>query len=342
MEMTAIPDTVSIALSGGIDSHYLLHIITTLAPNLKENHLEGICIDFEDSLHTESEMAKIIADKYDVSLKVVKIDDPLADLPKLIEIVGEPRINLYQYYLYQNSKPYLITGDGADETYLGYTFRYKKYLDSIRLCNTWQDRVSLYLMCHANDWVTDQDELFPKFNWDLILNYFKQFFYFDYGDNALYPVTMADLSGKLRYDFCPMNTKLSKYVDIEVICPFLQEVEIRSAITTPISDRYNYETNMGKLPLRRMINRMDTYKKGFGFDVVRYWIRKGFEKVTEKINKDSLCFNYISRDWYNKHLSDTTIPYINKYLQILALEHYLEMVEERGGIVESCEEITLQ
>ena len=333
MEMTEIPSKVSIALSGGIDSHYVLHVISALAPHLKEHRIGGICVDFEDSLHTDSELAKVIAEKYNVPLKVIKVDDPLADLQKLIEIVGEPRINLYQYYLYKESSPYLITGDGADELYLGYTFRYKKYLDNMNQCKTWQDRVKLYLQCHQNDWVTDQELLLPGFNWDKILEYFRQFFYSEsHNVHPLYPVMMADLSGKLRYDFVPCNTKLSKSVGVEVIAPFLQEVEIRNALAIPITERYNYFTNIGKLPLRRMIDRMDTFKKGFSFDLVRYWIRKGFDIVNSKIHKDSRCFEYISRDWYNQHLSDTDVRYINKYLQIYALELYLEIVEKEPQI----------
>ena len=339
-----MPHKINITLSSGIDSHYLLHALS-LMPSFRPSNFEAICVDFIDSKdEPESVKAKEIAEKYGVDLVTVKIDDPLEDLQKLIEVVKEPRWNLYQYYLYDevnHRTGCVITGDGADELYCGYNFRYKNYLDKVQFCKTWEQRAAVYLECHRNDWVTDQEELFTgKFDWGLILNYLKQFFADPFFDDAadklgdvtmrLAPVLLADINGKLRYDYIPSNSRLASHCNIQLITPFLVKHEFDKSLKEyRINQKYNYEEDIGKIPLRYLINRMvDREKRGFGFDLVKYWTRIGFDRVANKLNKDSLCFEYINRDWYNQHLSDVSVPYITKYLQIYSLELYLELVEK--------------
>ena len=340
-----LPHRINVSLSSGIDTHYLLYA-HSLSPNYDPSHYETICVDFVDTRdldEPESVKAKEIADKYNVDFVKVVVDDPLEDLSKLIEIVGEPRWNLYPYYLWQevkNRTGYCVMGDGADELYCGYTFRYKKYLESVNKCTTWEQRAALYLQGHQNDWVMDQEKLFKEpFNWGLILNYLKQFFAEPFFENVadklnvptmkLGPVLLADINGKLRYDYLPCNTKLSENLGVKLITPFLVREEFETALRDyKISEKYDEKTNLGKIPLRRMLNRVDDHKRGFGFDLRKYWQRKGFDKVNSKINKDSRVFEYISRDWYNQHLSNIDVPIINKYLQIYSLELYLQLVEE--------------
>lgn len=353
-----LPHRINMTLSSGIDSHYILHTFS-LMPNFRASNYEALCVDFIDTRdgdEPESVKAKQIAEKYGVDFVKVTIDDPLEDLAELISIVKEPRWNLYQYYLYLLAKErtgVLITGDGADELYLGYTFRYQKYLDSVFKCKTWEDKAKLYLQCHANDWVKDQEQLFyqnrhttPPFNWNLIINHLKQYFYDGFftesadkiGDKNLMlgPVILADINGKLRYDYIPSNTKLAKKAGIELLTPFLTPHEFENSLKNySITEKYNYEKNIGKIPLRHLLNRMtDNHKRGFGFDLVKYWQRKGFDRIAKKINKDSLCFEYINIDWWNKHLSDISVPYINKFLQIYSLELYLELIDKEQIVEE--------
>ena len=328
-KITQVPGNgkCSIALSGGIDSHFLLNVLTEKS-NLD---FQGICCDFVDSRgEPESMQAHIIAENYDIKFKSVLIDDPLKDLKKLIEIVGEPRYNLYPYYLYKASRKLMWTGDGADEACCGYTFRYKKYLDSISKCRDWKDRVKLYLSGHENDWIPDQEDLFVekyKFSWDFILEYFKQFFYSDIG---LGNVLLADINGKLRHDYIPVGAKLSKAANVDLITPYLDKQVFTDLIRAPIETKYDYKTNTGKILLRKQLDRMnDNHKRGFGFDLVAYYLRKGYDIVHNKLNTNSsLIWEYISKDWYYKHLSDTDIRYVNKFMQLYALELWLELIND--------------
>ena len=222
------------------------------------------------------------------------------------------------------------TGDGADEACCGYTFRYKKYLDSISKCRDWKDRVKLYLSGHENDWIPDQEDLFVekyKFSWDFILEYFKQFFYSDIG---LGNVLLADINGKLRHDYIPVGAKLSKAANVDLITPYLDKQVFTDLIRAPIETKYDYKTNTGKILLRKQLDRMnDNHKRGFGFDLVAYYLRKGYDIVHNKLNTNSsLIWEYISKDWYYKHLSDTDIRYVNKFMQLYALELWLELIND--------------
>ena len=73
----------------------------------------------------------------------------------------------------------LFTGDGGDEVFAGYAFRYKKFLQACdRNTNTFE-RVKLYLSCHERDWVPDQHEMFAeelKFNWSSIYSLLTPYF----------------------------------------------------------------------------------------------------------------------------------------------------------------------
>ena len=329
----------SIGLSSGIDSHYLLHIIKS-NPIFTNTDLQGICIDFKDSRGPkESDVAQQLADAYRIKLKKIVIDNPLKDLETLISVVKEPRYNLYQYYLYKESRDLLVTGDGADEFYLGYTFRYKKYLDHVYETNNWLDKVKLYLTCHENDWVKDQTKIFnKKFKWDLIYNYLRQYFVDlpEYGpaseDEELYrlgPVIAADMHNKLRFDFKPCNAKLAEYCNIDLVTPFIYPTTYIPLLTEMSNaEKYDYEENIGKIPLRKVVGRMDTIKRGFGFDLVGFWLRKGYDMFLKNINKDSFCWEYINKEWFIEHCDSKNIRYVNKFLQIYALEMYLKQLPE--------------
>ena len=53
-----------------------------------------------------------------------------------------------------------FSGDGGDELFGGYTFRYKKFLELTNENSTTEEKIVSYLNCHERDWVPDQELIF--------------------------------------------------------------------------------------------------------------------------------------------------------------------------------------
>ena len=169
--------TISLALSTGVDSNLILSLIRDEYPKLD---IKCISVSFDET--SEATYAKKIAESKDTDFYNVTVDNPLKDLPFLISIIKEPRWNLYQYYFIEKSKKYsniLFTGDGGDELFGGYTFRYTKFLKLFNEGDDWKQRVSHYLECHERDWVPDQEKIFGeniRFDWSSIYSNIKSLF----------------------------------------------------------------------------------------------------------------------------------------------------------------------
>jgi len=137
----AKPSGVSIGLSGGVDSTLVLTIMRQLYPDLP---VTAVAMTFNDELD-ESDEARRIAELFGCDFRVVSVENPLKDLRDLVTLVGEPRWNLYFYYVAQEARRHnsvMFTGDGGDELFGGYTFRYKKFLASLGKINGWMDKAA--------------------------------------------------------------------------------------------------------------------------------------------------------------------------------------------------------
>ena len=231
----------------------ILFLLRDEFPNIELN-----CITVTFDEFTEAKVAKKIAENHSSNFHEIIVDNPLRDLPYLIGIIKEPRWNLYNYYFIEKSKEFsniLFTGDGGDEVFGGYSFRYKKFLDNYDYKSDWKDNVSLYLECHERDWVPDQNLLFDstlQFDWEKIYSIFRPYF-----DNNLAPldqVFMADYHGKLMYDFVPTHQKFLDHFNLIGMAPLLDPSIIDMSIRMPPSLKYNYIKNIGKIPLRKIIS----------------------------------------------------------------------------------------
>ena len=251
------PKTISLALSTGVDSNLMLSLIRDEYPKLD---IKCISVSFDDT--SESTYAKKIAESKDTDFYNVTVDNLFKDLPSLIGIIKEPRWNLYQYYFIEKSKKYsniLFTGDGGDELFGGYTFRYTKFLKLFNEGDDWKRRVSHYLECHERDWVPDQETIFGeniKFDWSSIYRILK--IYFNNDLNPLDQVFLADYSGKLIYDFVPTNDKFFNYFGVTGLSPILDDKIIDMSFRIPPSIKFSKESNMGKIPLREILSRLDS------------------------------------------------------------------------------------
>jgi asparagine synthase (glutamine-hydrolysing) len=328
------PERISLALSTGVDSNLMLSLIRDEYPKLE---IKCISVSFDEP--SEANYAKEIAESKDTNFLNMIIDNPLKDLPLLISIIKEPRWNLYQYYFIEKSKQFsnvLFTGDGGDELFGGYTFRYNKFLKLLNHDHDWKQRVRFYLDCHERDWVPDQEEIFGehiRFDWSSIYSLLRKYF-----DNQLDPleqVFLADYHGKLIYDFVPTNDKFFNHFGVTGLSPILDNKIIDISFKIPPSAKFNSKTNMGKIPLRKILSKLngsnisDT-KIGFGMDLKKLWSRNAKEIVTTTLSGASIFRDkVISQDFYERTLKKIEeiqdLRYISKMLQLLSLEIWYKM-----------------
>lgn len=320
---------ITIALSGGVDSTLALSALRKTIPN----EIEAISIKFADSVDETPQASKIAA-ALNVKHTVVYIENYLAELPKAISIIKLPFWDLHWYYVTKKANKiskYLVTGDGGDELFGGYTFRYKKFLDLINNNSTPLDRTKSYLKCHERDNVPDQDKLFDKrvnFSWDVIYNQLVT--YFDNKLSILDQVFLADYNGKLLYNFLPVNTALHNHFSLKVITPILSNEMISYTTHIPNSQKYDPTTDTGKLLLRKLLVRYKTEdlisktKLGFNVNTINLWKNFG-RKLCKKYLSDSRIVQdkWINQSWidaYIDRMDGLEIRYVNKFLGLLALE----------------------
>lgn len=322
-------DSISIALSGGVDSTLILAIIRKSFPDLKIN---AISVKFANSIDETIPAAKI-AENFDANHSIIEIDNYLKELPKAISIIKQPFWDTHWYYVTKKANSlskYLASGDGGDEVFGGYTFRYQKFLDLTNDTSTPNEKISAYLNCHERDNVPDQKEIFHNsvnFNWTTIHKILLPYFQNDL--SRLDQVLLADYNGKLLYNFSPVNTSLQKYFQIESISPLLSTKIISYLMPMHNNFKYDKKTNVGKPLLRNLLKKYNAQpfvgkqKLGFNANTIELWNSYG-KKICEKylIDGEIIKSNIINIDWINRHIDkeNLEIRYVNKFLGLLAVE----------------------
>jgi len=327
---------VAFSLSGGIDSTL---IFSLLRKNMPDIDVQAISVRFSNSQDETSQAAKI-ASQFDSNHHIVHVDNYLQELPAAISIVKLPFWDLHWYHVVKKAKDFssiLISGDGGDELFGGYTFRYSKFLSLVRDDFSVSSKIRAYLDCHERDWVPDQDRLFGtacKFSWDEIHDILRNYF-----DNSLDPITqvfLADFNGKLLYNWLPLNTAFHDFFGVKAVTPLISPDLINYSTHLPHLLKYDATKNEGKLVLRKLLlkylggksvpNMISSAKQGFSVDTIKLWNNYGHRICKYYLSNARIVKEerWIDEAWIKDHIDKvegySNPRYVNKFLGLLALE----------------------
>jgi len=318
-----------IALSGGVDSTLILASIRKIFPDLE---IEAISIKFANSVDETTTAAKI-AETFQANHHIIELENYLSELPNAISKVQLPFWDLHWYYVTKKSSTIsnmLASGDGGDEIFSGYTFRYKKFLSLTNSNSSPTEKVKAYLSCHERDRVDDQELIFQNksnFSWNSIYDHLLP--YFDNSLSGLEQVFLADYNGKLLYNFNPINSRIAEKFNTQILTPLLNEELISYGLKLPTKFKYDASRNIGKLPLRSLLDRyhasslISKEKLGFNVNTINLWNTYGHKICKEFFDNSRIVKDgWINGEWIKKHIDNASLPinYINKFLGLLAFE----------------------
>ena len=322
-------EKISIALSGGVDSTLVLSLIRKIKPDV---NIEAVSIKFADSVD-ETNAASKIAETFEANHHVVYLENYLSELPKAISMIKMPFWDLHWYYVVKKSQSlskFLISGDGGDELFAGYTFRYKKFLSLTSEKSTPLDKVIAYMECHERDRVPDQEKIFnynSNFSWKSIHDILLP--YFDNELSRLEQVFLADYNGKLLYNFNPINTNIIKNFKMNLLTPILNDDLLSIGPHLIHAKKYDSTNDLGKLPFRTILKNnghdhlVGNQKLGFNVNTINLWKNNGHNLCKEFLTDSRVVKDgWINDDWIKKHIDslELDVKYVNKFFGILAFE----------------------
>ena len=296
------------------------------------NEIESVSVKFSDSTD-ETNASKKISEKFQTNNHVLEIDNFLEELPKAISIVKQPFWDLHWFYLVKKMSSLtnvFLSGDGGDELFCGYTFRYKKFLELTTDNSTTHEKILAYLDCHERDWVPDQAELFHQENeflWDNIYKILEP--YFDNSLSRLTQVLLADYNGKLIHNMQPLYQLIHEHFSVRNIAPIHNRELLGYSCQLPINQKYDYISNSGKIVLVNLLQKFNikslvsSKKQGFSVNTINLWNSYGKRIFLHFFDKSRLVEDkIINLDWIDKYISKNNLDvrYVNKFLGILALE----------------------
>ena len=302
------------------------------------NEIESVSVKFSESTD-ETDASQKISEKFQTNHHVLEIDNFLEELPKAISIVRQPFWDLHWYYLVKKMKTLtnvFFSGDGGDELFAGYTFRYKKFLETTNKDSDVNEKIIAYLNCHERDWVPDQELVFGvenNFDWNEIYKIFVP--YFNNSSSRLTQVFLADHNGKLIHNMQPLYELIHKYFSIRNITPIYNKELLRYSCQLPDNQKYDYSSNSGKTILVNLLQKFNMKsfvspkKQGFSVNTINLWNSYGKEIFLHFFDKSRLVEDkIINPNWIDKHISknDLDTRYINKFLGILALEIWYRLL----------------
>ena len=152
--------------------------------------------------------------------------------------------------------------------------------------------------------------------------------YFDNPLSLIQQIFLADYNGKLLYNFNPVNSTLDEYFGIKPITPLLSEDMITYASHLATDLKYDEQTNVGKIPLRKLLENyidddlLTQTKQGFSVNTVNLWKSSGHKLCKTYLDDARIVKDgWINQSWIENHLkSQLDVKYVNKFLGLLSSE----------------------
>ncbi len=320
---------LGISLSSGIDSTLILALLRDECPS---SEIESVSVKFSNS-DDETKNSERISEKFQTNHHVLEINNFLQELPAAISIVKQPFWDLHWYYLVKKIKRHtdvFFSGDGGDELFGGYTFRYRKFLELTKSTSTIEEKINAYLQCHERDWVSDQQNVFHpnlQFSWKEIHDILRP--YFDNSLPRLSQVLLADYNGKLTHNMQPLYSKIHEYFAVKNYAPLLSEELINFSCILSNNHKFDIKNNSGKITLKKILKKfnveqlLSSKKQGFSVNTINMWYDYGQKIFCNYFDKSRLVEdNIINPDWIKKYFprNNLDVTYVNKFLGLLALE----------------------
>lgn len=303
-------------LSGGIDSA----LVSSIASHISNTPINTFTVGFEDPKYDESKVARQYANiiKSNHRETICTPEDIRALIPKLIEVYDEPFADssaLPSLLLNKITKEYVtvaLSGDGGDESFLGYSHFDKMQIflrlrnipifirklfakfPIYRILNSKKETISAMLSTKDSD--TFAWKIFTGFNSLQIKKVDSWYEYYSKCKiNSKSAIQrMADLNLKLwlENDSNVKVDRASMAYSVEVRSPFLDYRIIEFARSLPVKFRYykGIKKRITKDILKEYIPEdiFNQPKKGFSIPLSK-WIRKELkEDFTKTLNDDFL------------------------------------------------------
>lgn len=288
-------------LSGGIDSA----LISSIASSLSDEPIKTFSIGFEDSKYDESKIAaqyaKIIGSEHTET--ICKPEDILEMILKLVTVYDEPFADssaLPSLLLNKVTQQYVtmaLSGDGGDESFLGYNhfdwvakfksltkipysirFITSKLLIHNNLGPRFERAKRILSLKSKNDFISGiflgYNSILKKRNLDWLSHYEG---YKTWSKNLFQAAADLNIKLWLENDSNVKVDRASMAYSVEVRSPFLDYRIVEFARTLPVS--YRYLSGRKKRILRDILNEyipeelFNQPKKGFAVPVGQ-WIRK--------------------------------------------------------------------
>lgn len=303
-------------LSGGIDSA----LVSSIASNISEKPINTFTIGFEDPKYDESKVARQFAEAISSNHReTICTPEHIKELiPKLIEVYDEPFADssaLPSLLLNKTTKKHVsvaLSGDGGDESFLGYIhfdtmnkflilrfipFFIRKLIAKVpwyRLIKSRPEIIRGILQTKdSNEFSLNTFVGFHSLQKNKDNSWLNNYSGFKSSSNSVLQ-RMADLNIKLwlENDSNVKVDRASMAYSVEVRSPFLDYRVVEYARTLPV--KYRYANGKKKKILRDILKEyipesvFDQPKKGFSIPIGK-WIREDLRKeILESLNDEFL------------------------------------------------------